>query len=83
MTEQTDTIQRTRLYFTGDCDGFAELKESLAQHPALEVIGSSDQQPQDPLIPTTALLHFPPSPASELGTGPGLRPTGILPRPAE
>jgi pilus assembly protein CpaE len=46
VTEQTDTIQRTRLYFTGDCDGFADLKESLAQHPALEVIGSSEHVAQ-------------------------------------
>src|SRR5258707_15505868 len=46
MTEQTDTIQRTRLYFTGDCDGFAELKESLGQHPGLEIIGSSEQVAQ-------------------------------------
>ncbi|HEV7640756.1 MAG TPA: AAA family ATPase [Gaiellaceae bacterium] len=45
MTEHTD-IQRTRLYFTGDCDGFSELKESLAQHPALEVIGSSEHVAQ-------------------------------------
>jgi pilus assembly protein CpaE len=46
MTEQTDTSQRTRLYFTGDCDGFSELKESLAQHAALEVIGSSEHVAQ-------------------------------------
>jgi len=45
MTEQTD-IQRTRLYFTGDCDGFSELKESLAEHPGLEVIGSSEHVAQ-------------------------------------
>ena len=26
---------RTRLFFTGDCDGFSELREALAQHPEL------------------------------------------------
>jgi pilus assembly protein CpaE len=41
MTEQAE-IQRTRLYFTGDCDGFSELKDSLAEHSELEVIGSSE-----------------------------------------
>jgi pilus assembly protein CpaE len=45
MTEQTD-VQRTRLYFTGDCDGFSELKDSLGQHPGLEVIGSSEHVAQ-------------------------------------
>jgi pilus assembly protein CpaE len=45
MTEQTD-VQRTRLYFTGDCDGFSELKESLGQHPGIEVIGSSEHVAQ-------------------------------------
>ncbi len=47
-TEHTEDsgVQRTRLYFTGDCDGFAGLKESLAQHPALEVIGSSEHVAQ-------------------------------------
>jgi pilus assembly protein CpaE len=51
MTEHTEHtedsgVQRTRLYFTGDCDGFAGLKESLAQHPSLEVIGSSEHVAQ-------------------------------------
>jgi pilus assembly protein CpaE len=45
MTDQAD-VKRTRLYFTGDCDGFSELKESLAQHPVLEVIGSSEHVAQ-------------------------------------
>jgi pilus assembly protein CpaE len=45
MTEQTE-VQRTRLYFTGDCDGFGELRDSLAEHPALEVIGSSEHVAQ-------------------------------------
>jgi len=37
---------RTRLFFTGDCDGFSELREALAQHPELEVIGSSEHVAQ-------------------------------------
>jgi pilus assembly protein CpaE len=45
MTEQTE-VQRTRLYFTGDCDGFGELRDSLAEHPGLEVIGSSEHVAQ-------------------------------------
>jgi pilus assembly protein CpaE len=45
MIEQTE-LRRTRLYFTGDCDGFSELKDSLSGHPALEVIGSSEHVAQ-------------------------------------
>jgi pilus assembly protein CpaE len=45
MSEQTET-QRTRLYFTGDCDGLVELRDALAQHPELEVIGFSDHVAQ-------------------------------------
>jgi pilus assembly protein CpaE len=45
MTDQTD-VQRTRLYFTGDCDGFSELRDSLTDHPGLEVIGSSEHVAQ-------------------------------------
>ena len=45
MTEQTEA-PRTRLYFTGDCDGFAELRDSLAEHPQLELIGSSEHVAQ-------------------------------------
>jgi pilus assembly protein CpaE len=45
MTEQQE-VQRTRLYFTGDCDGFGELRDSLTEHPGLEVIGSSEHVAQ-------------------------------------
>jgi len=45
VSEHTDT-QRTRLYFTGDCDGLADLRDALAQHPELEVIGFSDHVAQ-------------------------------------
>jgi len=37
---------QTRLYFTGDCDGFAGLRESLAEHPELQVIGFSEHVAQ-------------------------------------
>jgi pilus assembly protein CpaE len=45
MSEHNET-PRTRIYFTGDCDGFGELQASLAQHPELDVIGSSEQVAQ-------------------------------------
>jgi pilus assembly protein CpaE len=45
MTDQHETT-RTRLYFTGDCEGFANLRESLAQHPELEVVGWSEHVAQ-------------------------------------
>ncbi len=45
MTEQTHT-PRTRLYFTGDCDGLSDLRESLAQHPELDVLGYSEHVAQ-------------------------------------
>jgi pilus assembly protein CpaE len=45
VSDQLET-PRTRLYFTGDCDGFADLREALAQHPELEVIGSSEHVAQ-------------------------------------
>ena len=41
MTENNET-QPTRLYFTGDCDGLADLREALSGHPDLEVVGWSD-----------------------------------------
>jgi pilus assembly protein CpaE len=40
------TPQRTRLYFTGDCDGLEQLREALAQHDELEVIGFSEHVAQ-------------------------------------
>ena len=45
MSEHTET-QRTRLYFTGDCDGFAELREALSQHAELELVGASEHVAQ-------------------------------------
>ena len=46
MSTEQQEGQRTRLYFTGDCIGFQELRESLAQHPELEVIGASEHVAQ-------------------------------------
>jgi pilus assembly protein CpaE len=45
VSDQNDA-QRTRLYFTGDCEGFPELRDALAQHAELEVIGSSEHVAQ-------------------------------------
>src|SRR3954451_23587637 len=44
----SDTAEnpRTRIYFTGDCDGFAELRDGLSNHPELEVVGWSDHVAQ-------------------------------------
>jgi pilus assembly protein CpaE len=35
-----------RIYLTGDCEGFPELREALAQHSELEVVGFSDHVAQ-------------------------------------
>jgi pilus assembly protein CpaE len=43
MTPGTDTAQRerVRIYATGSCEGFDKLRDSLASHPEIEMIGSS------------------------------------------
>jgi pilus assembly protein CpaE len=41
-----ETPNRTRIYLTGNCDGFANLAESLANHPDLDVVGTSDHVAQ-------------------------------------
>jgi pilus assembly protein CpaE len=46
VTDHTDTNQRTRVYFTGDCEGFANLRDSLTDHPDLEVVGWSEHVAQ-------------------------------------
>jgi pilus assembly protein CpaE len=38
---ETTTRDRTRLYATGSCEGFEKLRESLASHPDIELVGSS------------------------------------------
>src|SRR4051794_10744923 len=35
--------ERLRIYVTGDCEGLHSLREALAQHPELELVGASDQ----------------------------------------
>src|SRR5213592_3076647 len=37
----TDNTQRVRLYATGSCEGFDKLRDSLASHPEIEMVGSS------------------------------------------
>jgi pilus assembly protein CpaE len=38
---ETTQRERVRLYATGSCEGFDKLRESLANHPEIELIGSS------------------------------------------
>src|ERR687887_1689776 len=47
MTDQhMPERDRVRVYFTGDCEGLAKLRESLAAHPDLQVVGASDHVAQ-------------------------------------
>ena len=43
MTPAPDTSQRerVRIYATGSCEGFDKLRESLASHPEIELVGAS------------------------------------------
>ena len=49
MLEQTrienspSTRERARVYVTGDCDGLPDLRDSLANHPEVELVGSAAQ----------------------------------------
>jgi pilus assembly protein CpaE len=36
-----ETNKRVRLYATGSCEGFEKLRESLASHPEIELVGAS------------------------------------------
>jgi pilus assembly protein CpaE len=38
---ETTQRERVRLYATGSCEGFDKLRDSLASHPEIELIGSS------------------------------------------
>ena len=40
-TPQTTERGRVRIYATGACDGFDKLRDSLAQHPEIELVGAS------------------------------------------
>jgi pilus assembly protein CpaE len=48
MTSHTDTQPReqVRVYLTGSCDGLDKLREALANHPELEVVGWSEHASQ-------------------------------------
>jgi Flp pilus assembly CpaE family ATPase len=46
MSEHENEITTTRVYFTGECEGFNELRDALAQHAELEVVGFSDHVAQ-------------------------------------
>jgi pilus assembly protein CpaE len=41
MSGTDTTHQRVRLYATGSCEGFDKLRDSLASHPEIELVGSS------------------------------------------
>src|SRR5436190_1816444 len=41
MSGTDTTQQRVRLYATGSCEGFDKLRDSLASHPEIELVGSS------------------------------------------
>jgi pilus assembly protein CpaE len=45
VTDQPQT-ERTRIYFTGQCEGLIELRDALSEHGELEVIGWSDHVAQ-------------------------------------
>jgi pilus assembly protein CpaE len=40
-TQHTTDRERVRVYCTGSCEGFDRLRESLASHPELELVGAS------------------------------------------
>src|SRR5439155_290587 len=44
--EVSENTQTTRIYFTGDCEGFANLRGSLEDRPDLEVVGWSEHVAQ-------------------------------------
>jgi len=40
-TQHTTERERVRVYCTGSCEGFEKLRESLGNHPELELVGAS------------------------------------------
>src|ERR671937_527889 len=40
-TPQTPERERVRVYATGSCEGFEKLRDSLANHPEIELVGAS------------------------------------------
>jgi pilus assembly protein CpaE len=43
MTTENGARGRLRIYVTGDCEGLSSLRDLLAEHPDLELVGSSSQ----------------------------------------
>jgi pilus assembly protein CpaE len=41
--QKTTTRERARIYLTGDCDGLPDLRDALAAHPEVELIGAASQ----------------------------------------
>src|SRR5438094_5589250 len=41
ISSANETTQRVRVYATGSCEGFDKLRESLASHPEIELVGAS------------------------------------------
>ena len=46
MSTETEQVQTTRVFFTGDCEGFVNLRESVADHPAIDSVGASENVAQ-------------------------------------
>jgi pilus assembly protein CpaE len=46
MSTETEQVNTTRVFFTGDCDGFINLRESLSDHPAIDAVGTSENVAQ-------------------------------------
>src|SRR5438552_17216280 len=41
MSSVSEKPQRVRVYATGSCEGFDKLRESLANHPEIDLVGTS------------------------------------------
>jgi Flp pilus assembly CpaE family ATPase len=42
-TNNTSTRDRARIYLTGDCDGLPDLRDALAAHPEVDLLGAAAQ----------------------------------------
>ncbi|TMK66949.1 MAG: hypothetical protein E6G60_01945, partial [Actinobacteria bacterium] len=40
-TSETTQRERVRVFATGSCEGFEKLRDSLAGHPELELVGAT------------------------------------------
>jgi pilus assembly protein CpaE len=43
MSADTTQRERVRLYATGSCEGFEKLRDAIASHPEIELVGSSTE----------------------------------------